>query len=579
MSFGAYFTDTGCVDRHYVQHNLEARQMGVPYSGERILADCWAEQLVTSTLRFWAYRYDQTGDEIDFWLRLVLWLLLLYDMVHVTLHTVYIREPSLFGGPRQQQVLALTGPKWPTVIHRIVRYSMVLRRKYQLPKTKLRRLISRRFLLLECPTWLLPVLCDVLESRLTAPQWMILLAGSQLVVLLRAFLESEAFAIAEKLVFAISSSIGQIAGLCLVIGISTIAMTSVHGQLFGIFHFETAGGLGTWPNLWLEIFNVLIAGAAVDPELFAFNPWGVAMMYLCLNLFLYLIMSQVFIAILVASFDSAVTRESLKSRDLSVPPPFEDCSQPRSWALALFHFPVYLLTSYDIVYGANHLLLLEAVCESIQKAEAADDAAADNQVMISVPQLTTTVCRIRRLKCMSISEAAAIECVQRLAAAHGAWMVAGVAAPYNPKTSDVVESVLDVEVDIEEDARGGGYHPVTRVREEAPAPVSACQTGHGLVGGDEPLSTREPPRGALGQERMEALEASVLRLETLLSSSVSRLEAKFDATVERMEAKLDAKLDLEAKLMATLQTKLEATLSAALPPLVEVSVSDGSSWA
>jgi hypothetical protein len=38
------------------------------------------------------------------------------------------------------------------------------------------------------------------------------------------------------------------------------------------------GGLGTWPNLWLEIFNVLIAGAAVDPELFAFNPWGVAMM-------------------------------------------------------------------------------------------------------------------------------------------------------------------------------------------------------------------------------------------------------------------------------------------------------------
>jgi hypothetical protein len=49
MSFGAYFTDTGCVDRHYVQHNLEARQMGVPYSGERILADCWAEQLVTST--------------------------------------------------------------------------------------------------------------------------------------------------------------------------------------------------------------------------------------------------------------------------------------------------------------------------------------------------------------------------------------------------------------------------------------------------------------------------------------------------------------------------------------------------
>jgi len=280
MSFGAYFTDTGCVDRHYVQHNLEARQMGVPYSGERILADCWAEQLVTSTLRFWAYRYDQTGDEIDFWLRLVLWLLLLYDMVHVTLHTVYIREPSLFGGPQQQQVLALTGPKWPTVIHRIVRYSMVLRRKYQLPKTKLRRLISRRFLLLECPTWLLPVLCDVLESRLTAPQWMILLAGSQLVVLLRAFLESEAFAIAEKLVFAISSSIGQIAGLCLVIGISTIAMTSVHGQLFGIFHFETAGGLGTWPNLWLEIFNVLIAGAAVDPELFAFNPWGVAMMCL-----------------------------------------------------------------------------------------------------------------------------------------------------------------------------------------------------------------------------------------------------------------------------------------------------------
>lgn len=66
------------------------------------------------------------------------------------------------------------------------------------------------------------------------------LAAAQLVALIRGLIESEAFDVVEKLVNAISSAVNQVAGLCIVIAASTIVLTFIHGQLFGVFDFEMA---------------------------------------------------------------------------------------------------------------------------------------------------------------------------------------------------------------------------------------------------------------------------------------------------------------------------------------------------
>ena len=66
---------------------------------------------------------------------------------------------------------------------------------------------------------------------------------------------------------------------------------TIYGQLFGIFHFED-GGLGTFVDLFLEVFHIVIAGQEIKEDMFKYNPIGVFFVYMVTNIFTFLILSQ-----------------------------------------------------------------------------------------------------------------------------------------------------------------------------------------------------------------------------------------------------------------------------------------------
>ena len=245
---GAYLTDSGCKDAKYHSNRKSETKEGRTYSAERLLDHCWAEELVTPTLRMWSYRYDAAGDGLEDFLATLVYILMIFDILHTVL-TYYSLAPL-------DEVANAHSSIWRAIAMRCA---------------------TPVFLFLELPSWIFPILCDSLELAMPMPEWIILLSASQLVIFLRAFAECEAFETVERLVSAITSAARPIYGLCVVIMSSCLAFTSVYGQLFGVFHFED-GGLGTFPDLWLDIIRGFIAGAEVQEDLFKFNPVGVLLM-------------------------------------------------------------------------------------------------------------------------------------------------------------------------------------------------------------------------------------------------------------------------------------------------------------
>ena len=103
-------------------------------------------------------------------------------------------------------------------------------------------------------------------------------------------------------------------------------------------------------------------------------------------------MSQVFIAILCGAFDAAETRRASAQRDLSLPPCYVGADAPRRAVVTCCHFPIYLLTGYDITYGAFAPIVFHATARIIAEAEAADEAGAKgSQVMATADELTAAL--------------------------------------------------------------------------------------------------------------------------------------------------------------------------------------------
>ena len=226
MNFGAFWSDPGCYDPNYIGSLKSLVTAGKPladYSAKATLDDCWADQLITPNLRFWSHRYDEEGVSIDGVLQLIYYVLLVFDMTH-TAFAIYSTLPEN--------------------IKRSAREKLV------------ERLVTPRFILLEVASWVLPTLTDTQES-MVQPSYALLVSVAQLFVFARAFAEAEAFEPVEKLVSAIGSAAGEIAGLVTIIVVSCVAFMFIYGQLFGIFHLAAArSGLWVYIHLFLEIFHV-----------------------------------------------------------------------------------------------------------------------------------------------------------------------------------------------------------------------------------------------------------------------------------------------------------------------------------
>jgi len=387
MNFGGEFADSGCRDPDYMKNSLE---QGPDYSAELTLGSCYADELVVPILRFWSYRYDDAGDTTFINLSIVFYLILSMDLLH-TLFTMYSYTPSQAA----ESALSWSG----------VRVALG------------GRLMTKRFVFLELASWVVPFVVDAMETKMPRgmPEWIVLISANQLLMFVRAFEESEAFETIAKLVSAVARSFYTILGLCVLIVVTCACLTSVYGQLFGVFHFED-GGLGPFGDLWLEVFNVLIAGAPIDPEIYTYNPIGLMLMYLLMNFFLFLILSQVFIAILIGAFDSAEDADEVKERSNSIPSFYVDVGAPppNMFLSSFVHFPTYLLSWYHIEYAAWGPTLLYALDLIVVGAEKADEEMTKKQVMVTPEELHDALVHA------GLKPAAANRCVTKVVASFGA---------------------------------------------------------------------------------------------------------------------------------------------------------------
>lgn len=138
-----------------------------------------------------------------------------------------------------------------------------------------------------------------------------------------------------------------------------------------------------------------------------------------MNLFLFLIMSQVFIAILLGAYDAASSKDANRTRDLLLPPHFQSltCVRRSGWRTFNLRFPIYLLTWYDIECETWGPLLLYAlvlhVAEADQNPEL-DEEERSVQIMADPEELQSALEEAR------VSEVSARQSVVRVCSMYGA---------------------------------------------------------------------------------------------------------------------------------------------------------------
>ncbi len=142
--------------------------------------------------------------------------------------------------------------------------------------------ITSRFLCLDLPSWLLPLLVEyALPPSSTPIAYRNAVAIAQLFVFFNAIARSEAFPLLERLVHSFATATRQIVALLLVIAFTCWAFAVTDGIMFGVAYPET-GALPSSSRLAYRMvsnFQILIAGADLEDDLLATNRIGFYLKY------------------------------------------------------------------------------------------------------------------------------------------------------------------------------------------------------------------------------------------------------------------------------------------------------------
>jgi len=162
----------------------------------------------------------------------------------------------------------------------------------------------------------------------SAPSLTFFMVFALLVVFIRAFSELEAFPMVQILVRTIAQAYAAIMVTLLIMGMACLLLTLIYGLQF--FPELANDAEKDWFFMFLSTFQIIIAGSEVNDTVWAYSRGSVVVLYFFSNVLLFLVMSQIFIAILVASWDAAIAAREERHRDASLPPDYQDCGEPSS---------------------------------------------------------------------------------------------------------------------------------------------------------------------------------------------------------------------------------------------------------
>ncbi|KAG8457576.1 hypothetical protein KFE25_003730 [Diacronema lutheri] len=254
----------------------------------------------------------------------------------------------------------------------------------------LRRLGSSYWLLLTVPSFALPALAELTQRPISVSSYTLWVSANELLMFVRCFHEGHVLPPFKVIVLTLANAAGQLLSFSIAMLCAIAVLAAVFVQLFGAWHPAYA----SFGMAFTRVFTSFTVGAEVDEDAMRVSPAGAALAHYVTNLFLFLIVSQFFIAIVVGSFDATreVERELRRYREIpSGYAPFGSPGPtPRRLADALGYLCAYR------AHGGWAPLVVRGLERAIRRAErlsfdAGIDCPGMHPVMLTLPELVAAV--------------------------------------------------------------------------------------------------------------------------------------------------------------------------------------------
>lgn len=248
-----------------------------------------------------------------------------------------------------------------------------------------RRLCEPYMLIFVIPSFVLPALAEVMAGTMSVSAWTLWAGLNELLMFVRCFHEGHVLAPFRVIVLTLSNAAGQLVSFSAVVFGAIVVIAAVSNQLFGVWSDD----YGDLSEAVTRVFNQFTIGAEVDERALLFSPHAALLMHYVTNLFLFLIVSQFFIAIVVGSFDATRTIELEHTRDRMVPPGYVPASRPpgivQQCARGLRYFVTYR------VHGTWAPVLIRRLDAAIRRVDLVHGGEGEHPVMLSVDELIAAV--------------------------------------------------------------------------------------------------------------------------------------------------------------------------------------------
>lgn len=320
----------------------------------------WLPGRVETCMRYWAYRFDRTAvGPVLVGLSVVFWA---FSLFHEGVQ-VYMA-----GDTRRERLKAITSPY---------------------------------MLLVEIPGILLPFVTEIFRARINLSDFVLVVTLVQLLLFVRLFEECGrvipgAFGLVLKTLEAAARDLGS---LTLVLGCTILVLAKLYMDLFAVVDPSFA----TFPSAVARMFTVVVEGNPLDGPALELSPAAWIVMHVVTNVFIFLILAQVCIAILVGAFDTTREAERHRKRSREIDKRLVQANQaPVSFAqrlrsaadFALFYrtFGEYIwrvhLGVQRVAEGSEYVCVLPGGGEEKRDVVSLDDVDDDLvEVMITEPML------------------------------------------------------------------------------------------------------------------------------------------------------------------------------------------------
>ena len=302
------------------------RMAGVGFKA-RYIDERWFPDVIECWQEIWSQRYDSTWFALNlFWL-----IFFVIDAVHEAQDIGYhIR--LIYRQTRDRPGFGEL-PFW----RRVGKVLRAIASEAGLPF----------LMLVELPSIYLPVMLELIHvsGAITVINFNLCVAITLAVMLARFFQEGQVLPAFQLLVLTIFRSGEQLSNFAVIMGVTLLIATEMHVTIFGVY----SDAYDDYGEALLTLFNHFAMGGDFENSGEIDNsPFGFIFLYLFGQLVLFLVLSQFFIAILVAAWDSATELKASAAAETHMPPGFYWRPTHRSIVSRLLGSLIFFMTGYSM---------------------------------------------------------------------------------------------------------------------------------------------------------------------------------------------------------------------------------------